>query len=117
VKRVLVTGVTGFVGSAIARAVDRREFEIHGTTRPATAIGRRPNANVVMHETDLLDPAAAAALVSAIRPTHLLMSAWTTNHGEYWTDFRNDQWVASTDALARVFFRRRKACGPGRDLR
>jgi nucleoside-diphosphate-sugar epimerase len=103
VKRVLLTGATGFVGCAIARALDPNEYEVHGAARH-TAAGQRTMTNVVMHEIDLLDSAAVAVLVETIQPTHLLMSAWTTNHGEYWTDPQNDRWVACTDALIRGFF-------------
>ena len=103
-KRVLLTGATGFVGCAIAQALIPRQFEVHGTTRRAVAIERHRAANVVMHKIDLLDSEAIAALITKVQPTDLLMSAWTTKHGEYWTDPQNDRWVACTDALVRGFF-------------
>jgi nucleoside-diphosphate-sugar epimerase len=101
VKRVLLTGATGFVGRAIAEALDPHEFEVHGTTRHA---GQRATVNAIIREIDLLEPKAVAALVATIQPSHLLISAWTANHGEYWTDPQNDRWVACTDALIRGFF-------------
>ena len=46
-------------------------------------------------------PAAPAELVRAARPTHLLHLAWTTEHGRFWTDPANLDWVAATRRSSR----------------
>lgn len=87
-KRVLVTGSGGFVGRAAVEALQRRGFDVRG---------------VEAHDTDLLDPAAAAALLRETRPTHLLHLAWVTMHGEYWSSPENEQWVRASEHLFRAF--------------
>jgi len=103
--RVLVTGATGFIGAAAARALLALGAEVHGTS----AAGRAGPADVVMHRCDLLDDAATAALLGRLRPTHLLHAAWDVTHGAYWTSPANLDWLAATARLLRGF-----AAGGGR---
>jgi nucleoside-diphosphate-sugar epimerase len=64
-------------------------------------VARRPNdvGADVRHSTDLLDPAAVAALVREARPSHLVHLAWTTTPGRYWADPANLAWARATLAL------------------
>jgi nucleoside-diphosphate-sugar epimerase len=103
-KRVLLTGATGFIGHAAAAALNLRAFDVHGTARRLLATGTDATENMTLHEVDLLESDAASALVSKVRPTHLLLAGWTTKHGVYWTDPLNDKWEAATNSLVRTFF-------------
>jgi nucleoside-diphosphate-sugar epimerase len=94
--RILVTGATGFVGRHVLPALRARGFEVHG-------VGRSPQADVTLHEADLLVPEARRALVETIRPTHLLHLAWEAEPGRYWTSPANLDWVAASLDLARLF--------------
>jgi len=94
----------GFIGHATVAEVDRRAFTVHGTTRRTLDDGAGLPSGMNLHRVDLLDPAAVAELIGKIKPTHLLMCAWTTNHGEYWTDPLNEKWEVMTTALVRNFF-------------
>lgn len=98
-QRVLVSGATGFIGAAAARALAAQGLEIHGVT----ASGRAGPPGVTLHRTDLLDEAATAALLQRIRPTHLLHVAWDVTHGAYWTSPANFTWLAAGALLLREF--------------
>jgi nucleoside-diphosphate-sugar epimerase len=45
----------------------------------------------------------AAALVRAVRPTHIIHTAWETQQPTYWEDPVNLDWVDATLSLARAF--------------
>jgi nucleoside-diphosphate-sugar epimerase len=99
VKRVLVTGASGFVGRAAVKALKRLGYEVDGATRrvePELPVDR-------WHAVDLLDAAGVATLMDSARPSHVLHLAWTTEHGCYWEDPDNDRWSAATSQLLEVF--------------
>jgi nucleoside-diphosphate-sugar epimerase len=98
-KRVLVTGATGFIGRNALVPLLERGYEVHATYT------RRPldTAGVVWHECDLLDASAVAALVNQTRPSQLLHFAWNVEHGKYWTSPLNLEWLAASLHLVRVF--------------
>lgn len=97
-KRVLVTGATGFIGSPALAALRARGFEVH-------AIGRRAPADrdVTFRAADLLDPAAMGSIIAAVRASHLLHLAWYAEPGLYWRSPVNLDWVAASLHLARQF--------------
>lgn len=98
-RRVLLTGASGFVGRhAIAPLLDRG-FEVHAVARhpPMAAPG------MVSHAVDLLDMAATSRLVGAVRPTHLLHTAWDVTPGRYWHARENLDWVEASLHLYRQF--------------
>jgi UDP-glucuronate decarboxylase len=105
-KRVLVTGASGFIGRALVPALLERGFEVHGVARtpqPATA-------GVTWHAADLLTEAGRADALFASRPTHLVHLAWEARPGRYREDPVNRLWAeASIDLLARA-----RASGPRR---
>jgi nucleoside-diphosphate-sugar epimerase len=88
VKRVLVTGATGFIGRHATPLLEERGYEVH-------ALGSR--------DVDLLDPAAARSLVAEIRPSHLLHLAWYAVPGKFWTSPENAGWVEASIRLLRAF--------------
>ena len=97
-KRVLVTGGTGFVGSAVVPLLQKRGFEVH-------LIGRTPpdDPQLAFHAVDLLAPADVSAAVAAIGPSHLLHLAWYAEPGLYWKSPINLDWVAASLHLVRTF--------------
>jgi nucleoside-diphosphate-sugar epimerase len=97
-KRVLVTGAGGFIGTHVLPVLRRRGFEVHAVGRGAPA-----DDTTVFHRADLLDPAAAGAVIAASRPTHLLHLAWYAEPGLYWRAPLNLDWVAASLRLARAF--------------
>jgi len=100
VRRVLVTGASGFIGRACIGPLAARGFEVHAVSaRPP----RDPDPRATWHRHDLLAPDEAARLVDAVRPTHLLHMAWYAVPGKYWTSPENTAWIAATTALAEAF--------------
>ncbi|PDT90585.1 nucleoside-diphosphate sugar epimerase [Bradyrhizobium sp. Y36] len=107
-KRVLVTGASGFIGRALLPVLAGRGFEVHGiahTAQPATP-------GVRWHAADLLTEAGRAHALCAARPTHLVHLAWEARPGRYREDPVNRLWAeASIDLLERA-----RACGTSRIL-
>jgi nucleoside-diphosphate-sugar epimerase len=99
-RRVLVTGATGFVGRQVLAPLTARGYEVHAVARHVPS---EPVAAVRWHETDLLDRDARALLVDSVRPTHMLHLAWIAEHGVYWESPLNAAWVeASMDLVERA---------------
>jgi nucleoside-diphosphate-sugar epimerase len=99
-RRVLLTGASGFIGRHAIAPLLARGFEVHAAGRRAVAPAA---AGVRWHDADLLAPSAAAALVDAVRPTHLLHLAWYVQPGAFWTSPENLRWVGASLDLVRAF--------------
>jgi GDPmannose 4,6-dehydratase len=80
----LITGVTGQDGTYLSRALLRDGVEVHGIVRPESS--RPVEPGVVVHEGDLRDDAALAALVATLRPDELYHLAGQSSVAESWAD-------------------------------
>jgi nucleoside-diphosphate-sugar epimerase len=96
-KKVLVTGARGFIGRRCLPLLAEHGFEVHAVSSQQKNV---PN----WHRCDLLDAAAAEALVERVRPTHLLHLAWVAEPGVFWASPLNLAWLESGVRLARRFF-------------
>ncbi|PYV49854.1 MAG: epimerase [Acidobacteria bacterium] len=99
-KKVLVTGASGFIGRHCLPILGAKEFEVH-----AVATGPRSDLDVAVHWhfADLLDGYEVRVLMDAVRPTHLLHLAWYAVPGRYWTATENLDWVAASLDLLKAF--------------
>jgi len=98
VKRVLVTGASGFIGSHCLEPLLDRGFEVHAASTKEHIDGNR---GVHWHRSNLMQPSAAKALLEEVAPTHLLHLAWYVVPGKLITAPENFLWVrASMDLLA-----------------
>jgi nucleoside-diphosphate-sugar epimerase len=97
-KRVLVTGISGFVGHHVIEPLRSRGFEIHSASRSAVS-----QSVVVGHAADLLVPGTPSRLIEAIKPTHLLHLAWVSNPGRAMMSPENDVWAKASLELFRAF--------------
>jgi len=84
VTRILVTGASGFIGSAIVRQLVKEGHE------------------AIAFEGDLLE--STLPDLSSVRPTHCIHAAWYTNHADYLTHEVNREWTAASLRLADAFF-------------
>lgn len=99
-RRVLVTGASGFVGTHCLRRLAREDCEIHAVNRAGRG---EPIVGVIWHAADLRDAAQALALIGKIRPTYVLHGAWIATPGLYSHSPENFRWLQSTMALAEAF--------------
>lgn len=100
-KRVLVTGASGFLGTHCLAALAARGWtDVH-------AVSRTPQhaARATWHSCDLFDPRAVEELLRAVRPTHALHLAWCTTPGRYWGSPENLRWLTASVTLLEEFAR------------
>ena len=97
-KRVLLTGASGFIGMPCIMPLLARGYEVHAVSASA-----RHSSDVVWHQADLLDAAQVAALLERVRPTHLLHLAWDVTPGTYWSSPGNWQWMDASRTLLAAF--------------
>jgi nucleoside-diphosphate-sugar epimerase len=102
-KRVLLTGSTGFIGRQAILPLRTRGYEIHAVSSRPVGVDDRPEDGVVRHAVDLLDPARTVDLIRAVEPTHLLHLAWYAEPGKFWTAPENDRWHSASLVLLRAF--------------
>lgn len=100
-KRLLVTGVTGFIGAHCLRLILEGDYdEVHAVSRS----GQGPGApKLKWHAADLRVVAEATRLVEAVRPTYLFHAAWIATPGVYLTSPENADWTQASIALVRAF--------------
>jgi nucleoside-diphosphate-sugar epimerase len=105
-RRLLVTGGSGFIGSALLRILGRSGTwdEIHVVSR-SIPDPRNNIQNIFWHQTDLLNDKTADAIMNALKPTHLIHGAWVTDHGLFWDDERNTAWLQASIRIADAFAR------------
>ena len=110
-KRVLVTGGTGFIGREALPFLQERGYEVHVAGRSAgpSGTGSAVSMEIHYHRCDLLHD-SCDALIAGIQPTHLLHFAWYAEHDTFWWALENLDWVAASLRLARAFV----AAGGGR---
>ncbi|HWK96716.1 MAG TPA: NAD-dependent epimerase/dehydratase family protein [Pseudolabrys sp.] len=100
-KRLLASGLSGFVGTAVLRELLRGGFdEIHAVSRRAGGPGTQ---GVHWHSADLRDKVEAVRLVREIQPTHLFHAAWIATPTVYLTSPENRDWMQATIAMVRAF--------------
>ncbi len=100
-KRVLVTGGSGFIGSYCLPKLAAAGYEVHVVTPDAPP--RASDSDAKWHQADLLDEAQTGRLFRDVAPTHLLHLAWFVAHGDYWRSTENIRWVKGGLDLARAF--------------
>ena len=98
-KKVLLTGATGFIGRQAIAPLLQHGYEVHAVSsqlHPATD-------GVIWHRANLLDATDIEALMKASRATQLLHFAWYVEHGKFWRATENIRWVEASLALLRAF--------------
>lgn len=79
-KRVLVTGASGFIGRHAVPRLCEKGYEVHCVTSGKAAAG---DEAIIWHRTDLMDQVQSDRLFAEVRPTHLLHFAWYTEPGKF----------------------------------
>lgn len=85
-KRILVTGGSGFVGRHVLPELEKRGFEV---VAPSSA------------EMDVLDKVSVTNTVRNVSPTHVLHLAWIATPGVYQESLENASWKEASGHLFR----------------
>lgn len=99
-RKIIVTGATGFIGRHCLPLLINKSFEVHAVTF------RTPSINIPdvhWHQTDLLNGEEVQHLVSQVRPTHLLHLAWYVEKDKYWESTLNLRWIQASLELVQSF--------------
>lgn len=113
-KKILLTGASGFIGQHCIEPLLARGYEVHAvSSKPHESDSR----GIRWHSADLLEAGRAKALVGEVKPTHLLHLAWFVVPGKLITSPENFAWVRSSLDLVQQFAehggRRMTVCGSG----
>lgn len=91
-KRVLLTGASGFVGRQSIEPLLRRGYEIHAVWN-SNAPDISNYGSITFHKADILDRREIQRLCQSVRATHLLHFAWYVEHGKFWNASENEDWL------------------------
>ena len=98
-RRVLVTGASGFLGRHCLTPLVGRGYEVHATARRMID----GPGEVKWHQVDLHDTAQVLAMIERVRPTHLLHCAWYMEPRVFPTSPENLRWVSTSLTLTEAF--------------
>ncbi|AFZ14228.1 NAD-dependent epimerase/dehydratase [Crinalium epipsammum PCC 9333] len=99
-KKVLVTGASGFMGRHCLPLLAAKGYELHAVS---SQIQSEKLSDVYWHQTDLLKLGAIWDLIAKVQPTHLLHFAWFVTPGKFWTSTENLRWVQASLELLQAF--------------
>lgn len=100
-KKVLVTGARGFIGSNCLETLEERGYLVHAISSKGRWNSRE--SAVEWHHADLHNYEQIVRLLPEVRPHYLLHLAWDVKHGSYWRSIENLRWVRSSLNLVQAF--------------
>jgi nucleoside-diphosphate-sugar epimerase len=98
-KKVLLTGASGFIGHHCLEPLLERGYEVHAVSSRTLKTDKR----ITWHQVDLLEAGSAQSLLADVRPTHLLHLAWFVVPGKLITAPENFAWVRASMDLVQEF--------------
>ena len=101
-KKVLLTGATGFIGRSSIQLLIENGYEVHAVFHIVQPSFKK-ECNLFWHQCDLFNAEQQKNLLIEVKPTHLLHFAWIATPGVYWTSFENIRWVQASLGLLMNF--------------
>jgi len=99
-KKILVTGATGFIGRHALPLLLNKGYEVHAvSSRPV----KTKDKSYIWHQADLTNSKQRTDLITKVDPSHLLHFAWYAEHKKYWTSSKNLKWVQASLNLLDIF--------------
>ena len=100
-KKVLLTGATGFIGRHSILPLLKKNYEVHAVHNNSKPTDY--DFNLHWHQVNLLDNNQIIGLLIDVKPTHLLHFAWYAVPGKYMTSPENFRWVQTSLMLLQEF--------------
>ena len=101
-KRCLITGATGFIGSHAVRRLLDEGWQVVSVSRGLAPSHSQHHKHIPL---DLHDPAAVEKIFEHHQPTHLIHLAWEATPGKFWHSTENFRWISSSANLLDAFVR------------
>lgn len=102
-KKVLITGASGFIGSHTIEFLLEKDYKIH-----AFSSQKRENTEkITWHQVDIAQTEDFSELIKKISPTHLLHLAWDVTPEVYMESESNYDWCNASKKLIEAFY----SCG------
>jgi nucleoside-diphosphate-sugar epimerase len=99
-KKVLLTGGSGFIGRNAISELLLKDYEVHvADIAPISGL----HSGAILHECNLFDFQQQKNLLHKIKPTHLLHFAWYAIPGKFWFSTENMRWVQASLELLHNF--------------
>ena len=108
-KKVLITGATGFIGTQVTAELLRRGYEVHALVYPPFAPEQK---NLIQHEMNLMDSKAVDEFLSEHNFENLIHLAWYVGKSCHIHNFNLD-WTIATLNLIKSFVENGGKCFVG----
>lgn len=101
-KKILVSGATGFIGRNTLEYLHKAKFDIIGLYQNQTQI-TLDFPYVEWEQGDLLLPAVQERILKKHKPEYLLHLAWSVPPKDFWHSLANINWMSASISLFRQF--------------
>ncbi len=100
--KILLTGITGFIGSHVARQLVQTEDEVYGLVRQGSNHWRIEDieASLKLVQADLADDEALSGILTSLKPDAVLHLAWFAEPGVYINSMQNLDMLTGSLRLA-----------------